>query len=416
MTEENAYLPIWAVTEPSEQTHAPEWMSFHVYKEALRCPLSVSLQRSSYKQLWDGYGYPSRPSAAAVSGIVVHDAAETVLKKLVQAGVSSLMDPKAMSVLKEQGGFTKVLERSLNTFFADQIANPRFEQFRNDLHRNVKQKIPQMRATLQALLVSQVWTSSTNSTKDLASDIISIKHEPPTKRFALGTGTSVEIDLEDKTARWRGRADVIEVSQNGCSITDLKSGSASKDHEVQLLVYTMLWREDQDRNPSLIPVMSLAIVYADGKVDVPIPDAAAMQTFREELISSSGSVRKALDSPTVPANPTPDNCRYCPVKLLCGPHWRSLLEVGADGLLSSNEVSLIESRGDRAWLARVTASPILPVNQQVVIRNYEGGKPFWNEMKAGLSVRLTDGRVSEPEADEIPVINLSMMSEALFVR
>ncbi len=102
---------------------------------------------------------------------------------------------------------------------------------------------------------------------------------------------------------------------------------------------------------------------------------------------------------------------YCPFS-----DGTPLLEVGADGLLSSNEVSLIESRGDRAWLARVTASPILPVNQQVVIRNYEGGKPFWNEMKAGLSVRLTDGRVSEPEADEIPVINLSMMSEALFVR
>ena len=416
MNEERAYLPIWAVTEPSELTRAPEWMSFHVYKEALRCPLSVSLQRSSYDQLWSGYGYPSRPSAAAVSGLVVHDAAETVLKKLVQAGVSSLMDQKAMTVLKEQGGFTKVLERSLNTFFAGQAANPRFEQFRSELLRNVKQKIPQMRATLQALLVSQVWTSSTNNMKDLPSDAVSTKKEPPTKRSALSAGTFVEIDLEDKPAKWRGRADVIEVSENGCTITDLKSGSASKEHEEQLLVYTMLWREDKDRNPSDLPVLSLAIVYADGKTDIPIPGESAMRAFREELLSSSEAVRKALNSPIVPANPTLDNCRYCPVKLLCGPHWRSLSKIGLDGLLSSNEVSLVEPRGDRAWLATVTASPMLPVNSQVVIRNYEGGKPFWDQMKAGLLVRLTDGRISAPESDEIPVINLSMMSEALFVR
>lgn len=416
MTEERAYLPIWDVTGPSEQTPAPEWMSFHVYKQALRCPLSVSLKRSSYDQLWSGYGYPSRPNAAAVSGLVVHDAAETILKKLVQAGVSSLMDPRAMPILKEQGGFTKVLERSLNTFFTDQAANPRFEQFRNELHRNVKQKLPQMRATLQALLVSHVWTSSMNNIKDLPPDAVSARHEAPHPRFALSPGTFVEIDLEDKPAKWRGRVDIIEVSENGCSITDLKSGSTSKEHEEQLLVYTMLWREDQDRNPSHLPVLSLAIVYADGKVDVSIPDKSAMIAFREELLSSSEAVRKALNAPIIPANPTLDNCRYCPVKLLCDPHWRSLSEIGLDGLLSDNEVSLIEPRGDRAWLATVTASPILPINSQVVIRNYEGGKPFWGEMKVGYTVRLTDGRVSAPEADELPVINLSMMSEALFVR
>jgi len=129
-------IPIWKVAEPTDQARAPEWMSFHVFKEAQRCPLSVALRRSSYSQLWGGFGYPSRPTAAAVSGIVVHEAAEILLKELAQAGVTSLMHPEAMNVLRRLGGFTKVLENSLVEFFARENDNPRFEQFprRPDSH------------------------------------------------------------------------------------------------------------------------------------------------------------------------------------------------------------------------------------------------------------------------------------------
>jgi hypothetical protein len=78
-------------------------------------------------------------------------------------------------------------------------------------------------------------------------------------------------------------------------------------------------------------------------------------------------------------------------------------------------VSLIEARGDRAWLAKVDASSALEANQKVVVRNYEGGKPFWEEMKPGLSVRLTDVVLSSFDESDTPVLNLSMMSEALFL-
>ena len=50
-----------------------------------------------------------------------------------------------------------------------------------------------------------------------------------------------------------------------------------------------------------------------------------------------------------------------------------------------------------------------------VIRNYEGGKAFCEEMKPGLSVRLTDGVLSSIDGAETPVINLSMVSEAVFL-
>jgi PD-(D/E)XK nuclease superfamily len=408
-------IPIWKVTEPTDQARAPEWMSFHIFKEAQRCPLSVALRRSSYPRLWGGFGYPSRPTAASVSGIIVHEAAETLLKKLVQAGVTSLMHPEAMNVLRKLGGFTKVLENSLLEFFARENDNPRFEQFRDDLIRTSRLKLPQMRATLQALLVSHVWAPL--SSESQSSRKVTIKSAPakPTQRPSLGSGTFVEVDLQDAFAKWRGRVDILDVDESGCGITDLKSGVALDEHKEQLIVYAMLWNEDLERNPARLPIKRLQIVYGSGKIAVEIPDTAQMHIFRKDLIDSSESVRSALNASAVSANPSKENCRQCPVKLLCQRYWESLPSVSSGDHLSNNQVTLIEARGDRAWLAAVTASAAIEVGKKIIVRNYEGGKAFWNDLRPGLSIRLTDGVLSSLEETDVPVFNLSMMSEALFL-
>lgn len=408
-------MPMWMVTEPSERTLAPEWMSFHLYKDAQRCPLSVSLQRSHYRQLWDGFGYPTRPSTSAVSGIVIHQAAETILRQFAESGVTSLMQPIAMTVLKELGGFTKVIENALDAFFTSQSNNPRFEQFRNDLSRTLRLKLPHLRATLQALIAGNVWTFSATKPKALKSVKAPILQQKAIQRFPLGKGTFVEVDLEDAISKWRGRPDIMSVSEQGCSITDLKSGNASEEHAEQLTVYSMLWLEDSDRNPSRLPVQGLQIVYATGTVAITVPDDEQATTFRRNLVASSDLVRSALNSPDVPANPSRENCRHCSVKLLCEPYWQSLSAVGLDGDYSNNQVTLLEMRGERAWLATVTSSSSLQANEKVIVRAYQGGKSFWSDLKPGFSVRLTDGLLSSTEESVIPVINLSMMTEALFL-
>jgi CRISPR/Cas system-associated exonuclease Cas4 (RecB family) len=390
-------------------------MSFHVYREAQRCPLSVALKRSTYRQLWEGSGYPTRPNAAAVSGIVVHEAAEAIMKKFAQAGVTSLMQPAAMTILRELGGFTKVLDNALIEFFTGQANNPRFEQFREDLLRSLRLRLPQMRATLQALLVSHVWPVSSSSIESPRKMNNNPGQGKSTQRSPLWDGTFVEVDLQDPVAKWRGRIDIMDIDEHGCAITDLKSGVATDDHQEQLIVYAMLWREDFDRNPSRLPIQKLQIIYASGAVTVAVPSDPQMQAFRRGLIDATELVRSTLNATAVPANPSRENCRHCPVKLICQPYWESLPREASDDHLSSNQVTLIEARGDRAWLAKITASSVLEANQKVVVRNYEGGKAFWEEMKPGLSVRLTDGVLSSFDESNIPVINLSMMSEAVFL-
>jgi PD-(D/E)XK nuclease superfamily len=216
-------------------------------------------------------------------------------------------------------------------------------------------------------------------------------------------------------SKWRGRVDLMNIREDGCSITDLKSGSVSEEHSEQLAVYSMLWLEDSGRNPTRLPVLDLQVVYSSGAVRITVLDDDQLKSFRKDLIASSELIRSALNSSDVPANPSRENCRHCPVKLLCQPYWQSLPTLGSDGPLSCSQVTLLESRGERAWLAAVNSSSLLPVNEKVVIRNYEGGKAFWSELKPGLSIRLTDGLLSSSEVSDTPVINLSLMSEALFV-
>lgn len=132
---------------------------------------------------------------------------------------------------------------------------------------------------------------------------------------------------------------------------------------------------------------------------------------------SSVTKSQALSVPAIEvrANPTRENCRHCSVKLLCQPYWQSLPTLDPDGHLSCTQVTLLVARGERAWFASVTSSSMLPMNERVVIRNYEGGKAFGSELKPGLSIRLTDGLLSSSKVSDTPVINLSLMSEALFV-
>jgi hypothetical protein len=274
-----------------------------------------------------------------------------------------------MTILRELGGFTKALDNALVELFTGQSNNPRFEQFSEDLLRSLRLKLPQMRATLQALLVSHIWPVSSSTIEGPRK----INNNPgpgrSMQRSPLRDGTFVEVDLLDPVAKRRGRIDIMDIGEHGCAITDLKSGNATDDHQEQLIVYAMLWSEDSDRNPSHLPIQKLQIVYASGAVEVAVPSDPQMQAFRGGLIDTTELVRSALNAIVIPANPSQENCRHCPVKLICQPYWEALPRNASDDHLSNNQVTLIEARGDRAWLAKISASPVLAANQKVIVRN-----------------------------------------------
>lgn len=406
---------LWTTREPSERATSPEWMSFHSFEDAQRCPLAASLRSSHYASIWSKKGYPNRPNVAAVSGVIVHTCAETIVKRLVEAGVSSLMDPAAMALLRQAGGFTKMLLDVLEDYRRSEQVNPRFVHFEDDLLRSVRVKIPQMRVTLQELLASHSWTPAASGSGAKRPEALESDNTKHATRTALPVGTHMEVELADTSIGWRGVADVIVLAADGCQIIDFKTGSQAPEHQRQMWVYAMLWHYDSERDPDQVPVKKLTLIYTNGSIDVPVPSATEIATFREGLIESSKELKRKLDAKDVPANPSIENCRYCQVKLLCNDYWKDLSANEPGDRFSNAELVLVEKRGDRGWLARVKSQKDLTAGEQVVLRRFEFGNAFWPDLRPSLWLRVTDTILSLREAKELPVLNLSMLSEALFL-
>ena len=85
----------------------------------------MALSAAEYPELWGGRGYPPRLQIATLAGSIVHLALEIITKRLVQAGVPSQAHPLATQVLRDLGGFTKIVRDCLERVLARFSDNPR---------------------------------------------------------------------------------------------------------------------------------------------------------------------------------------------------------------------------------------------------------------------------------------------------
>jgi PD-(D/E)XK nuclease superfamily len=405
---------LWTTRNPTELSDAPEWMSYHFLRDAERCPLAASLKHSWYRKLWDRRGYPNRPNVGAYVGIIVHAAAELIVESMVAAKVSSATDFRAMATLRTLGGYSKVLSSLIDDLIDEESGNPRFVQVGPSMLRSLKSKIPQMREVLQQLLATRNWQSDSTSAKRVAGRGTS--HSFQGQRFPLSVGTHFEVSLKDRQLMWTGRLDVVVVSNDCCSISDLKTASPEAEHHEQMRVYAMLWNGDGELNPKQTPLSALELVYGSGLVQVPVPIAGELEGLRTEIASRTNAIRNDLSLVTVPAKPSRENCRYCQVKLLCDRFWSDLRAFGSNADALSNVVLITEeARSDSTWFARISSSDSSLDSGRVILKKFDGGNLFWSEIKPGITLRLTDALVSLREPDELPLITLTMLSEALFM-
>jgi PD-(D/E)XK nuclease superfamily len=406
---------LWTTREPSEWASAPEWMSFHTFKDAQICPLAASLRNSYYASIWAKKGYPSRPNVAAITGTIVHICAERIVRQLVEEGIATLMDPAAMALLRKAGGFSKILQTALEDYQKKEQSNPRFVHFQDELLRSLRTRLPQMRATLQELLASHDWSAGATLAVVKKIEPIGSTDIKQGARAPLGMGAHMEVELVDASIGWRGVADVVVLSVDGCRIIDFKTGRPDQEHRRQMWVYAMLWNCDRETNPGQVPVKKLTLIYTSGSVDVPVPSREEMAAFRKSLIEGSEDLKDKLGSKRVPATPSVETCRYCQVKLLCDAYWKDLPAHEPGERFSNAELELVEKRGDRGWLAQVRSHKNLAPGEQLLLRCFESGSAFWSDLRPGLSLRVTDATLSIREPDDIPALNLSMLSEALFL-
>ncbi len=413
MSADSTQTTLWMTRYPAERSAAPQWMSYHFLREAERCPLAASLKHSWYRTLWERRGYPNRPNIGALIGIIVHFAAELIVQSMVQAEVSSAADPRAMGTLRALGGYSKVLSDAIDDLSEQERDNPRFVQVRPSIVRTLRSKIPQMREMLQQLLATRPWHNSSPSAIRSPEGATSAGTQG--RRFPLAVGTHFEVTLRDQGTMWTGRLDIVAVSGDGCTISDLKTASPVIEHQEQMRTYAMLWDGDAELNPMRIPVSALQLVYGSGVVQVAVPVETDLENFKAEMKTRTNAVRNDLSLTVIPARPLKENCRYCQVKLLCDRYWSDVKAFGSnDGVLSNVVLTTEESRSDSTWFAKISSSDSTLDSGRVVLKKFDGGSPFWPEIKPGITVRLTDVLVSLREPDDLPLISLTMLSEALF--
>src|SRR5262249_2273869 len=88
-------------------------------------------------------------------------------------------------------------------------------------------------------------------------------------RHGLTSGAFAEIELHATEIGWKGKADLLVISPDGCEITDFKTGAPDTWHRFQMEVYGLLWCLDTDLNPETRPVKRLVLAYGDQDLDVP---------------------------------------------------------------------------------------------------------------------------------------------------
>ncbi len=381
----------------------PRSWSYSSLHEAESCPRQWMLNRSSYPDLWDEWGYPHRPGLPALLGDVVHGALEVVLRALHDGGCSSIEDPAVVPTLRAIGGYTAVVQqgvkRELDRLTANPRAIPRLEAFGIAL----SQRVPEMRQRVQAMVARTRFGDAAGNAAQPA-----VVPEGSTTA-ALAPGFHPEVDLRVPELKLAGRADLITISDDGCSITDYKTGAVDESHASQLQLYALLWSRDQVRNPSALPVSRLTISYPTMDIDVPPPDSTDLDSLSQSTAARIGDLEETLNSRPPIAIPNDEVCHLCDVRHLCDDYWEArstgVITDGSDWI--DFEGTVTSRNGARSW--RVSASND---GADLLMRTASQGVPF----EVGASIRVLDLHREPVGESALPIATLTGNSEVFLCK
>lgn len=392
----------WTVIAPTAWPAAPAEMSVSTYAEIEECPRRWALGAADYPDLWSGRGYPPRLQVAALAGSVVHLALEIITKRLTSAGAPSQDHPLATQVLKDLGGYTNVVQVCVERILRRFADNPRATPLMDHAQRTLRGQVPTLRMRVQTMLARIHLTVGTAGSGPPATS--------PLQRLPLSNGTHPEIELRAKGIGWKGKADLLVLADDACEITDFKTGAADEGHKFQVRVYAVLWRLDDELNPSGRVVERLVLAYDSHDIDVPPPSAHEIDELSRDLLRRRQAAEVALAERPPAARPAAETCRHCSVRHLCDAYWSGTAQaVSDDGRFGDAELKIIGRHGPTSWDAVVTRASDLPARSPALLRLQQ---PV--EFKVGERVRVLDGALArDPEDAAAPIIvTLGAFSEA----
>ncbi|MBX3207422.1 MAG: PD-(D/E)XK nuclease family protein [Labilithrix sp.] len=397
----------WKVRVPVAWPAPPPEMSVSTHADIDECPRRWALGAAEYPDVWSGRGYPPRLQMGALEGNVVHLALEVITRQLTHAGVPSLDAPIATSVLKDLGGFTHVVEECVERLLKRFANNPRAIPLMEYAQRTLRGRVPSLRARVQSMLARLRFTAGPPRVPAAAG---ASKASTPSARSPLMKGTHPEVELRAKSIGWKGKADLLALRDAACEITDFKTGIADEAHKFQVRVYAVLWRLDDELNPSARIADRLVLAYEGQDVEVEAPREHEIGGISNDLLQRRRAAEAALTARPPPARPTAESCRYCEVRQLCDAYWAGKTQaVSDDRRFGDCELKITGRHGPTSWDAVVVRARDLPAKTPALLRLSQHV-----DFAVGARVRVLDGALArDPDDPEAPIIvTLGTFSEA----
>ena len=404
----NAHASLWIADAPAAWPDAPVEMTVTTLGEIESCSRRWALSAGHYPDLWNGRGYPPRVQLGALSGTVVHLALEVITRALVRAGCPSLHDPTVLQVMRDLGGYTKVVNDCIDRALSRLASNPRAQRVLEFAARSLRARVPELRTRVQTMLcrvrLSRVPARHADG-------------NTPRARGPLTMGAFPEIELRAEEIGWKGKADLIALSSDACEITDFKTGAPDEGHGFQIQVYALLWSRDAELNPDRRRADRLLLAYDGGAIEIAAPTESELDELETLLRARRGAAHEAVSHYPPEARPDPKNCRYCGVRQLCDEYWtaetqRRMVQEGEDRRFGDVEVTVTGRHGPSSWDARVELSRDVPTGKSAVIRT-SGDL----ELSPGGRLRVLDAALIMDDEDQAQpaVITLGSLSEAYAV-
>jgi len=363
---------------------------------------------SDYPQIWEKRGYPEPLVQSTIIGRVIHRAVEIIVKEFHRRGCASFVDPQAIEVMRELGGFSRVIENNIDEILSQYANNPRASGTLQDARRILHGKKGEIREDVR-ILFSRMFEGRRPTSRDSFSG--------QSTNGALGLGIHPEVRLVSEEMKWEGVADLIRLSSNECEIRDIKTGVPKEEHADQLRIYSLLWSLDRRKNPKAYSATRLTISYVDADVDVPLLSAIEVSAYKEELMARTKMAQEKAAGRPPEAIPCSENCHYCTVRHLCAAYWGSgTLEVmckeGQKNPMMDVEIKIAGVHGSRSYDALSVKSDKLSPNTPLILR-VPGNTIEYSE---GDHVRLLNVSMAKEEDDNenngLVIISTTRFSEA----
>ncbi len=393
----------WTASPPAAWPAAPVDLTVSALGEIEACPRRWALSAASYPDLWASRGYPPRVHPSSLAGSLVHMVLETVTRELVQAGCPTVQDASSVRVLQSLGGFSKIIAASITQLMERLGRNPRVAPHMDQIARTLRAQAGELRVRVQMMLSRRQLPPSQGPRVP--------ESDTPRTRMALTVGAYCELELRAPSIRWKGKADLLTLTPSLCELTDFKTGERSKNHDFQLITYSLLWSLDAELNPSKRLVDRLVLVYSDGDVAIPGPTGHALDEFERQLVQRSEGARLSLTQLPPPARPGTETCRFCGVRQLCDSYWQTgeLFAMEAERRFGDVEATVLSRHGPASWDIIIESVASKPIG---LLRTAMG-----TEFAPGERIRILDAAIKLPDgdSDEPVVLTIGAISEVFEV-